>query len=502
MYFAEISRCPFNDSSLDDSSLDDSINLLDGTNLALFPEGEELSDSLVAFIKNTFDWGLNTCSFVMSRSAKWLNGKMKIPESESYYAYKVISVAHMKKLIVITDPEMMDRVLLELRDGKTFSGGAEFNALSEAIGKHNPLTEKIDEHRKKEKSLALNNNFGYHIIRKKTPIFLKIAKEFIEKNFNFENDQMIYSASDFLPKYILRVTPETIFNIKYGLCEISDSLSNLEQMVSDTILCKPRRLFRELDSTNRKSKEELNRIVKQILELPRDDENLISKMQDENLDPTQIESMIKTVLMIGFGTTKSTLTSALYSLLQNPNYQEQLYTALIDLDLPSLDDLDLEDNEAYTKRIYDNLIKCKEINNFLLEVMRIYTPIPVQSRKSVVETTIGELNIPANTTVYLAPYLSHIDEKYWENPLQFNPSRFNDEAIKKKFHPFSTGQNICMGRFHALSSMISFIYFLVINFRIVPPTDEEGREIIQELEMADNFTYQFDKDLKISLKRR
>lgn len=496
MNFAETQRCPFNPASLDDPS-----NPSDGTN-TLFPEGEELSDRIIEFIKNKVIWGLNTYSFVIKGGAQWLKNEMKIPDQESYLPFKIFSVAHIKELIVITDPEMMNRVLLQLRDGDTFSGGAEFNALSEAIGKHNPLTEKIDNQRKREKSLALNNNFGCNTIRKKTPIFFKIAKNFIQKTFDFENNQIIYSASDFLPKYILRVNPEAIFNIKDGLCEVSDSLSNLEQMVSDTILCKPRRLFRELDSTNRKSKEQLNQIVQKILELPKDNENLISKMEDEKLDPTQIESMIKTVLMIGFGTSKSTLTSALYSLLKNPEYQEQLYAALIQLELPSIEDIPLEDNEVFIKQIYDNLIKCKEINNFLLEVMRIYTPIPVQSRKSVVETTIGELNICANTTIYLAPYLSHLDEKYWENPLEFNPSRFNDESIKRKFLPFSTGQNICMGRFHALSSMIPFIYFLVINFRIIPPLDEEGREITQELEMVDNFTYQFNKDLKISLERR
>jgi len=162
------------------------------------------------------------------------------------------------------------------------------------------------------------------------------------------------------------------------------------------------------------------------------------------------------------------------------------------------------------EQIHDKLMKLPEILNFLNEVMRRHTPIPIQSRTAIQEMNIDyildgkseQLIIPKNTTMFLATFQSNNDEKYWSEPLKFDPSRFNDAEVRKGFNPFSVGKNQCMGRFQAISTLVSIMYHTIMNYKILPPIDKDNNIVDQQLEIADSFTHKFTEDLWVRLEPR
>ncbi|MEC7838454.1 MAG: cytochrome P450 [Chlamydiota bacterium] len=672
------------------------------------------ADSICSTSGKIVDWGVNSYRYLQDGSVESFNRVMKIPGTESYRPYCWFPVAHRvgipllnegtvvntQQLLLVSHPTIIKKILLEFRDGSTFSGGPEFQILGSIIGNNNPLTEKNISKQRAQKSWALNHLFGHNSIRQKTITFLGEAEKFISERLTPNQNYHTFNITNILPEYSIQVSKKIIFGTDKKLDEIPGALSTLEQIISDCILYKPQAFVPEMVALNKKiSKDKLTRTVKKIIDLPDNQDGLVSQMkkegkfsseqlnrmtmvkesiidqddkkrivssiyslvtnhtylghffdiaEKENLnvnqlrhlsnmtssenrrlilenfdfyfttlsendeinkflhivtlmlkeekknkfDHDQIESMIKTILVIGSGTTKSTLNSAFYCLLKNPEYQERLYNTITALDLrvptteewqritrlelasATIEEIDLIrniplkqpypeeeirslhskkidsltaseaqkvdtynhflttkkllDKEAseltpeefeelkklklqfINEEIHEKLFKCTDLVNFFNEVMRMHTPIPVQARTAVDDMEIqydmeGKsevLQIPKGTTVYLTAYQANNDEQYWENPLEFNPSRFNDSNVRKNFFPFSPGKNMCMGRFHANSALISLIYHIIMKYKILPPITQDGETKEQTFIMDDSFTYKFTKDLWIRLEPR
>ena len=87
----------------------------------------------------------------------------------------------------------------------------------------------------------------------------------------------------------------------------------------------------------------------------------------------------------------------------------------------------------------------------LLEVLRLYPPIPFIPRYTKCETRLGSISVPAGVELYIPVLLLHHDSKYWENPDEFNPIRFTEGVSKASndqnaFCPFGWGPRICPGQ--------------------------------------------------------
>lgn len=57
--------------------------------------------------------------------------------------------------------------------------------------------------------------------------------------------------------------------------------------------------------------------------------------------------------------------------------------------------------------------------------------------------------LPKGCAIVIAPVKTHRDEKYWPNPLKFDPDRFLPEEVAKRhpccYLPFSGGPRTCPG---------------------------------------------------------
>ena len=85
----------------------------------------------------------------------------------------------------------------------------------------------------------------------------------------------------------------------------------------------------------------------------------------------------------------------------------------------------------------------------VMEIQRIADIAPLAVPHSGLEDVeLRGYTIPKGTTVMPNLYAMHRDERIWEHPYQFNPSRFldkNGEIIRRtELIPFGIGKLICI----------------------------------------------------------
>lgn len=80
------------------------------------------------------------------------------------------------------------------------------------------------------------------------------------------------------------------------------------------------------------------------------------------------------------------------------------------------------------------------------EAQRIQSWVPINRRIAIEDDEIAGYVIPAGSHLLFSPYGIHRDGRFWRNPEEFRPSRFQDDTINQSaFLPFSIGPRKCMG---------------------------------------------------------
>ncbi len=91
------------------------------------------------------------------------------------------------------------------------------------------------------------------------------------------------------------------------------------------------------------------------------------------------------------------------------------------------------------------------------ETMRLYPPAYIMGRRAIAEDDLGGYRIPAGATVFVSPFITGRDARYWDNPEGFDPDRFLPERSAKRppmaYFPFAAGPRQCIGNSFALMEM-------------------------------------------------
>lgn len=142
------------------------------------------------------------------------------------------------------------------------------------------------------------------------------------------------------------------------------------------------------------------------------------------------------VLMASHDTTAITLTFASYFLAKHPEWQEKLRQEIQNLAS------DISEPNALRKLSGMSLV--------IKETLRIHPPLTQVLRKLTKDFTINDIDIPKNTVVACVMQMSHIDERIWTAPENFDPDRFNttrkeDKKCPFSYAPFGAGPHHCIG---------------------------------------------------------
>ena len=195
-----------------------------------------------------------------------------------------------------------------------------------------------------------------------------------------------------------------------------------------------------------------------------EDDALAALINDRTLTDTDREDHFKTLITAGHDTTAFFMSYMAYLLARNPQIQQKLYDYLDE----TLEGGIQRPNLCITADEFANL---KYLHFVMMETLRMYAIIPVVTRECgedihIKETDI-DITIPKNITILIPMIVMNRDPELWDNPNEFNPSRFENKqsadftSAKDGFFPFAYGSRTCIGNVLAqIESAIAFIHLL------------------------------------------
>jgi cytochrome P450 len=185
--------------------------------------------------------------------------------------------------------------------------------------------------------------------------------------------------------------------------------------------------------------------------------------QGRGMDPETIGDQVLTLLLAGHETTAQALTFTSYLLATHPAVERRLLSELDDeLDgPPTVSDLE---SLPYLERV-------------VRESMRLYPPVPGIVRQPTADDEIGGYRVPEGATVLLSQWVIHRDPRFYDNPLAFDPDRWQregrDERTPFAYFPFGGGPRRCVGdRFALMEARLVLARLLQsVRFETVPETE-------------------------------
>jgi cytochrome P450 len=99
----------------------------------------------------------------------------------------------------------------------------------------------------------------------------------------------------------------------------------------------------------------------------------------------------------------------------------------------------------------DDLKGLSYLNLVIKEALRLHTPIPLLVPKKCRETCrVMGYDVPKGMVVFINMWAICRDPKYWDDPEEFKPERFENNNLDYKgtdyeFLPFGAGRRICPG---------------------------------------------------------
>ncbi|MEZ4238853.1 MAG: cytochrome P450 [Myxococcota bacterium] len=256
----------------------------------------------------------------------------------------------------------------------------------------------------------------------------------------------------------LDIVSRTLFGHDIGadaalVADRLDRLMDTSRGVANTGFLLPQWVPSRQNARHASAVADLDRVVYRIIEAHRrqpDQRTLLGMLlaatdAEGGLTDVELRDEAITLLMAGHETTAAALTFALYLLSQHPNAEAELHAELDALPAaPGLADLP---RLPYTRAV-------------VLEAMRLYPPAWSVGREALVDTAVGDVPVPRGTQVWLSPWLTQRDPRWFDAPEAFVPERWLGGELERAlpdgaYFPFSAGPRVCIGkRFAELEAVL------------------------------------------------
>ncbi|UPL01945.1 hypothetical protein LCI18_012879 [Fusarium solani-melongenae] len=215
---------------------------------------------------------------------------------------------------------------------------------------------------------------------------------------------------------------------------------------------------------------------------PRDVISWLLRAEDENdrsAPPGEgaFQEDSRLMIIAGSDTTAVALTNALFYLVKHPQVYRKLQE-LVQAEFPGG-----ENEWTYEKA------KIPFLDYIIYETLRLKPSVPAGLARLTPPSGIqvDEVFIPGDTVVSVPAYTIHRDPRYWDNPLEFRPERWETlNPEKAPWIPFSRGQFSCPGRNLAFLEIRMVLSRIALRYTLAFPDGEDGERF--DKEAKDTFT--------------
>jgi len=253
---------------------------------------------------------------------------------------------------------------------------------------------------------------------------------------------------------------------------------SIDPMDLPSLIGLPDSIPRPLGRAARKARNRLHAVLDEVIDALADGEEAdaggtpmirqLFEARRQNGEPLSREAIRNeaiVIFMAGHETTANTLAWAFYLISQSARVKGRLtaeFEAVLGGRVPELADVA---NLGYTRAVIE-------------ETLRLYPPVPLLGREALAPGTVNGLDVPAGSTLLVAPWLLHRNRDVWSLPDHFVPERFeksrNPLADKYSYIPFASGPRVCPGLTFAMTESIICLATLLQSFDL---TLVEGHQV-------------------------
>jgi len=278
-----------------------------------------------------------------------------------------------------------------------------------------------------------------------------------------------------LQREMRRLTLDTLFATLFGReldleddSDIHQSAIHLHEWFTPTSYPLPEWVPTPARRRFKKGRSKLRSIAEQLLteksktegDDPDDLLSLLVSLREQSneqdlLTDAELRDQIVTIVFAGHDTTASTLALALYELSRNEELRARFHAEIDSLD-PPIDRATLSALPV-TERIVN-------------ETLRLYPAVFVVPRITTEPVAIDGYRIPEDNPVWLGIRQVQTDERFYDDPHTFDPSRWKEDVQtdvpEYAFAPFGGGPRLCIGRQFALTEAKLALTIIGRKFRL------------------------------------
>jgi cytochrome P450 len=275
----------------------------------------------------------------------------------------------------------------------------------------------------------------------------------------------------------LQIVGKTLFNadVERDAPQVGETLHVLLEYTADfrRLVMTPQWLPTRQNLQAKRAVRQLTGIIDRIIEQRRQSRedagdllSLLIRARDEDgsrMTTQQLRDEALTLFLAGHETTASVLSWTWWLLAQHPQVEEKLHDeleAVLNGRTPTLED--------FPRLVY--------ASHILSESMRLYPPAWAIARMAIENHEIAGYPVPRGTGIAAIPWVVHRDPRWYENPEEFIPERWEGDLLKRNprfaYFPFSFGPRQCIGNSFALMEANLVLATIAQRFRFRLRTEQ------------------------------
>lgn len=349
-----------------------------------------------------------------------------------------------KRIYLVDDPELIQEILVTRQHEFVRDSGA--TLLRELVG-DGLLTREEPLHR--ERRRVLQPAFHKEQIASYASIMVSESARMADE----WTDQKPIDIRQQMRRLTLSVVGASLFGTEFRE-EASRIAGILDRVVRKSTHLAPAfaliepaaLLYRRLLPSGRslffeKERRQLEELIEPILSRRRGGtgKDILSLLinSDDPMNPgltdRDIKNEVITFVLAGHETTATALTWTWMLLAEHPDIAENMFTELdrvLGDRLPSMADVPAL---AYTGNIFK-------------EALRLYPPALLFARRPKSRLTVGGYEIQRGESIFLSPFITQRNPKFFDSPETFRPERwYASEPKRLAYFPFGAGAKMCIG---------------------------------------------------------
>lgn len=336
--------------------------------------------------------------------------------------FYLVDDAELIRKILVTDADLFTRGGRELEKAKTFLG----EGLITSNGAHH------DAHRK-----ILQEGFGPEFLKAYSDTIVALSQRFASGII----ENKIIDLDHAMRTLTMGIVAKVFFgvDIDQEKSELGTSLALISRcapvlMGPDWIKKLPLPVVKRVMRARKIVDNFIYDLVDRKETTGRND--FITIMKKSKMSRQEIRDEAMTLFMAGHETTASALSWSWYILSQHPKIRTKLQQ--------SITKQGQEQQSAY-----DSITAVQYADWIFSEAIRKYPPVGRLGRQPLKDYQLGPYMVPAGTKIFLSPFVTHHNAKYFNDPEQVVPEHWSKENRAKlppgSYLPYGRGDRTCIG---------------------------------------------------------